>query len=366
MIIDVRTRRALPFITAFVFALFFVVWVGANPSAAEEPCVGDCTPVSSANVESIAKATAPQVATIVQRLALPRGATAVAWSPDGKTLATVGGLRQQIMLWEARSGKLLSEHSGNFGGEQGLAFSNDGKLLLVSGAGSTSADQDTAVVLWDVATSTIAGRVVGPFPGEGAMANSARAIAVDREHDLMAIVASQDPGGPVAIYDMRKWTLKGTVAVEGDTPQSLAFSRDGTLAVGTVLGRIALFDAQNRHLKHTIKILSFVHSLAFSPDGSYVAGGFSDVAIRIWRTTDGTLVSSYLGRFSDVKGLAWSPDGRYLATASFDRVVRLWPADRSAPPLASFNFRARSAAFSPDGTFLAAAGTEGAIIIQIK
>jgi len=353
-----RKRRIA---TVCAFAIAFGSIFGLTTFAEER------TSSSIANSASTSAASAP-IASVIRHLVLPRGATDVAWSPDGKLLATVGGLYQQIMLWDAGSGKLLWDRSGNFGGEQALAFSNDGRLLLVSGAGSEAANEDTALTLWSVASGKVVGSVPGPFPGEGAMANSARAIAVDRKRNLMAIVAFQDVDRPVAIYDMQSWSLVGKVAVAKDMPQTVAFGPDGTLAVGTVGGAIALFDTRTRQPKRTIKT-HFVYSLAYSPDGKYIASGVGDAAepIRVWRVADGALVRSYsFGHSAEVEGLAWSPNGRYLASASFDSVVRLWSADAPGTPLLSIDIEARSAAFSPDGAFLAAAGNGGAIIIRVK
>jgi WD40 repeat protein len=356
-----RGKRFIAIVCAFAIAIAIGSTFGLTTFAEER------TSSSLANSASTS-APAPSIASVIRHLVLPRGATDVAWSPDGKLLATVGGLKQQIMLWNAGSGKLLWERSGNFGGVQALAFSNDGRLLLVSGAGSEAPDEDTALTLWSVASGKVVGGVPGPFPGEGAMANSARAIAIDRKRNLMAIVAFQDVDWPVAIYDMRSWSLVGKVAVAKDIPQTVAFGPDGTLAVGTVGGAVALFDARTRQLKRMIKT-HFVYSLAFSPDAKYVAGGVGDAAepIHIWRASDGALLRSYsFGHAAEVMGLAWSPNGRYLASAAFDSVVRLWPADAPGAPLVNIDIDAVSAAFSPGGAFLAAAGNGGAIIVRIK
>ena len=113
-----------------------------------------------------------------------------------------------------------------------------------------------------------------------------------------------------------------------------------------------------------------IYSLAYSPDGKYIASGHGDRSgpIRIWSTADGTLVHSYPGDLSHVHGLAWSPDGRLIASASFDRTIRLWQARKAdaGQVIATFYEGAWAVAFSPDGAFLAAAGNEGVIVAEIK
>ena len=67
----------------------------------------------------------------------------VAWSPDGKTLAT-GSDDQTVKLWEAATGKLLANLPGHTGAVYSIAWSPDGRTLA-SGSG------DRTVKLWDAA-----------------------------------------------------------------------------------------------------------------------------------------------------------------------------------------------------------------------
>jgi WD40 repeat protein len=67
----------------------------------------------------------------------------VAWSPDGKTLAT-GSDDQTVKLWEAATGKLLSSLQGHTGAVYSVAWSPDGTTL------ATGSD-DRTVKLWDAA-----------------------------------------------------------------------------------------------------------------------------------------------------------------------------------------------------------------------
>ncbi|HLG85659.1 MAG TPA: WD40 repeat domain-containing protein [Alphaproteobacteria bacterium] len=313
----------------------------------------------------------PEVAKVVQQLKPKTGSTVVAWSPDGKLLAALGGLQQRVTLWDARTWKTVWETVGDLGGGDALAFSNDGRLLLVPTMNATAEDAHAALSLLDVAHGTIVGRVAAPFPNEEIVENFARTIAVDRQGGLMAVITIHSPGRPVALYDTQDWALRGTVALEGDIPHSLAFSRDGTLAVGTVGGQIALYDGHSRTLKRVIGEQSTAQNagpLAFSPDGKYLAAGTGGAdRIRIWNVGDGTLTRSYPSR-KFPEGLAWSPDGRYLASAHFDGTMRLWPlsGDSEGQVVARIEEGFFSVAFSPDGKFLAGGGVNGVVVVAIE
>ena len=96
----------------------------------------------------------------------------VAFSPDGKTLASGGGYLGpdlkpgEIPLWDVGSGKVLTTLKGHTGGVWSLAFSPDGKALA-------SASADKTVKLWDVA----AGREEATLGGHGDWVRSGRLLA---------------------------------------------------------------------------------------------------------------------------------------------------------------------------------------------
>jgi WD40 repeat protein len=75
-----------------------------------------------------------------------------------------------------------------------------------------------------------------------------------------------------------------------------------------------------------------VSSLAFSPDGRWLASGSIDRTVRIWDVAARRTVAVLREHLADVVAVAWSPDGRRLATASQDGAVRLWDVAQPAQP----------------------------------
>jgi WD40 repeat protein len=126
-------------------------------------------------------------------------------------------------------------------------------------------------------------------------------------------------------------------------------------AVGNESGVVEIYTITGKKVA-TVQDQTDVNSLAWSPDGSVLAG-----AKTIWRT-DGTILNTLDTQSKYVFSVAWSPDGSMFATGGGDSLVHLWTAD--GKPLGTLQGHKQTIeviAWSPDGSILASASDDGTI-----
>ncbi len=144
---------------------------------------------------------------------------------------------------------------------------------------------------------------------------------------------------------------------------SVAFSPDGKfLAAGDTNGTIHLWQISNAQKLLTCKgHRSWVTSVAFSPDGKILASSSStDYTIKLWNTSTGYNLDTLRGHHHGVWSVAFSPDGNTLASGSEDYSVKLWDV-HTGECLQTFlgkQSEVWSVAFSPDGNTLANVGDD--------
>jgi eukaryotic-like serine/threonine-protein kinase len=324
---------------------------------------------------------------------------ALAFSPDGRTLASGGG-GAMVKFWEADTLRPIRtmiqpgnqtpvvEQIFSWDAPMGapvfsISFSSDGRLF--------SADCQTGLEIGDA----LSGQWLRHFPGgEKAL------FAPPEGKRLLGVIGAPpeklawfDPAEaapltnwPAAAYGLA-FSPNGHLLATYERPllivrdleknvelarfrpggyvTDLAFSPDGrTLGLclmneGCVeLWNVTPWECRGRLSRHPGR----VQCLAFSPDSRLVASGGYDRMVRLWDVHEQREVRRFVGHRAAIRAVAFSPDGKRIASGGYDCKVRLW--DVVPPPgLPAITNVSGTFAFSTDGRRLVTQTKSGTLTL---
>lgn len=285
--------------------------------------------------------------------------TVLAWHPDGRHLAVGQVLNKRIAIWDTQTGKLVRTLEKEVGGVRSLAYSPDGKYLAV-GREFTRLTKDHANVhIYDGQSGELLRSFFPPSDPIKGDSNDAGALAFSSNNKYL-IASGYGSERTAAVYEV---------------------------ATGKRLS--ALSDPEGVTARNPI------YAVAYSPKSDFVVLGRISGAMDLWATTNWKFLKRLEGQSAGTYSLAFTPDGKYLASgtnigerwdrntkpprqmfANFSDDIVLWsvPAFEKAREFPSRHFKhtpnssiIERIQFSPDGKLLLVSARAGSLeIIDIS
>jgi WD40 repeat protein len=284
----------------------------------------------------------------------------IRFSPDGRRLAS-GGQDGIVRIWDISSERVELELRGHQRDVWDLAFAPDGRRLV-----SVSL-RDGAVKLWDAdRRQESVDLVIGGKSSDPTLdPSSSYGLAFQPEGRTLIMARSGAKKGAVEMWDVERQARVLSLEYPAAKDRSLigVSTMTGVLATVDEQGSIVLRNLATGAMIHTLNSSKGTRVVAFSPDGSLLAGGVENSPeIRVWEIGTGRVVELLRGHTAAIQCLGFSGDGRTLASGSGDDTVRIWElSSHRVRPV--FVYRGHSApiacvAFSRDGKLVASAAFE--------
>lgn len=308
------------------------------------------------------------------------GINAIQFSPDGTHIAV--GSSIGIWIYDLKTGKAVDVLPGM---SQAIAFSPDGRFIASSGGMLTP--RGGGLQLWETATHQKLELIDGPFP----------AAVLHLSDDGKTLTGLNNWGNAIGWLDIETGQ-KDRKNIDDrsfekirrrHSPEPYALT-DDKFAVGGRTGKIELWSTTTGQKLSTLSghggplppveeklaIQEDIHDqmffpdagvhvliLEFSPNGKQLASGSKDKTVRLWDTDTNEELAILQKHTGWINALAFSSDGKKLASGSTDKTVNLWDTDTGEliTTLTGHLNGIVALSFSPDGSTLASGSTDGTI-----
>ncbi len=259
------------------------------------------------------------VATQQQKLSVS-GNAPIAWSPNGRYLAIASGSGPVYVL-NASTGGIIVSYRGHMNTDLGgsllgintIAWSPDGAYLATGG-------NDGTVQVWN----PFSGAPISNFTGHMTTGTSLVPGALPLSYTLhRPLAALADPfrqhslitparplsASPYVIYSLA-WSPDGNYLASA--------CADRTVQISTAMSGQHVFTYGN----HIVNVLT----VAWSPNGKRIVSGDAYSKIFLWEAATGQTILTYSGHTGNIYSVRWSPNGKFIASCAGDTTVQVWKA----------------------------------------
>ena len=298
---------------------------------------------------------------------------AVAFSPDSDQLALVLS-NSNIVLWNESGNEIGTlKSTDSFTGVMGVTFSEDGERLATG-------TRDGKLSLWVCKSRDFLSEVSKNDNSVGFDAKSRnrfyelRGIEAQLVEDNSPVrfvafsldntrlVTITDKGRVICLWDGKSGAQVAALKGHGEWIISVAFSPDGKwLASSAIDSIVKLWDGISGGKLEKLTIHKLANEVIFTPDSKRLV--LASVRIEIWNYESGMLLKTLQGDFIAPRALTFSPDHKRLAFSSENHPVNLWYYDTDAEitSIKHHSDNVCSVAFSQDGQRLASASIDRSI-----
>ncbi|MCI0334505.1 MAG: protein kinase [Planctomycetes bacterium] len=278
---------------------------------------------------------------------LPHGAPvqAVAYSPDGRTLAT--GSAKQVRLWNAQTGEIVGQPWTLSEVVVSLDFSVDGKTVIVQSAN----DSVRTVELRSFPSGASRSSALQLEASQDVLASSADG------HTVLVRGSPRSAWHTSQLWDVptgksRGKPLRHDAGLEGI--MAAAFSPDGrTVVTGGYDHDVQLWNAQTGEpIGDAFQHSGVVNTVTFGHDGRTMISGSADQTARLWDAHTRLEIGAPMQHSSTVSKVELSPNARLAVTICRDGSAHLWDVSsctRLARPM-QYEIAVTDGKFSPDGS----------------
>ena len=316
------------------------------------------------------------------------GINTMLFSPDGTLLAV--GTDIGLRIYEVSTGREMEIPKKNFSQVNSLAFSHDGKILASTGVSNPE------IQLWDI-QKQIAYYPI-PVPSDGRInmypIHSIPTMAFSKDNSTLITINHNGlikhwnihTSNNMADLTFNAYSRKGPMAINSEGTLFATGRWDGKIELwNTTGGEFGSWEPNILRQKKPYKTLkghsrtfgknswigklfkdkkdADIIALTFSSDGKKLATGSMDTTVQLWNAVKNKKLRTFKGHTGWVTTVAISSDEKYLASGDTESIVRIWDTKTGSELAVLQDHKGCILAltFTPDGKTLASASADGKI-----